>query len=102
VTGPGYAWYRLGSVPVRPSHYVYFFWSWVIQFDVGSAADEVAFADSSAPSPPTAVGGATPTFEVWARIRFEGPGFPHGRAEDKDAISVERVVLVREGGGANR
>jgi hypothetical protein len=35
-------------------------------------------------------------FEVWARIKFNGPGFPHGKPEEENAISVERVVLVRQ------
>jgi hypothetical protein len=34
-------------------------------------------------------------FEVWARIKFEGPRFPHAKSGDKDAIYVERVVLVK-------
>ncbi|MBI2298512.1 MAG: DUF4838 domain-containing protein [Armatimonadetes bacterium] len=33
--------------------------------------------------------------EFWARIKFEGPRFPHAKAGDKDAICVERVVLVK-------
>ena len=33
-------------------------------------------------------------FEVWARIKFEGPRFPHAKPGDKDAIYIERVVLV--------
>jgi hypothetical protein len=35
-------------------------------------------------------------FDIWARIKFEGPAFPHGQPEDKNAICVERVVLVRK------
>ncbi len=80
VPGPGYHWYRLPPVAVPPSTYVYFFWSWIIQFPIESA------------------GGASQpdkTFEVWARIKFEGPGFPHGKPEQKNAICVERVIVVR-------
>jgi len=80
VPGPGYHWYKLGTFPVGPSCYVYFFWSWIIQVDVGSAADPEQ---------------ADQTFEIWARIKFEGPGFPHGKAEAGNAIWVERVVLVK-------
>ena len=34
-------------------------------------------------------------FEFWARIKFEGLRFPHAKAGDKDAICVERIVLVK-------
>jgi len=30
-----------------------------------------------------------------ANIKFEGPGFPHGGPDEKNAINIERVVLVR-------
>ncbi len=80
VPGPGYHWYKMGTFVVRPTDYVYFFWSWIIQVDVGSAY--------SADAPDQ-------QFEVWACIKFEGPGFPHGKAEQKNAICVERVVLCR-------
>jgi hypothetical protein len=36
-------------------------------------------------------------FEVWARIKFTGPRFPHARPGDRDAIYVERLVLVNTG-----
>jgi len=62
------------------SSYVYFFWSWIIQVPVESAVD------AKAPSP---------RCEIWARIKFEGPGFPHGQGGRKNAIYVERVVVVR-------
>lgn len=79
VPGPGYHWYRLGEYAIGPSYYLYFFWSWIIQVDLGAAYDD-----------------ANPdrTFEIWARIKFEGPAFPHGAEGDANAISVERVVLV--------
>ena len=34
-------------------------------------------------------------YEVWARIKFEGPSFPYAKPGDSDAIYVERLVLVR-------
>lgn len=80
VSGPGYHWYKMGAFPVAPSCYVYFFWSWIIQVDVDSVAN---------PDHPEE------RFDVWARIKFEGPGFPHGLPEARNAISVERVVLVK-------
>lgn len=85
VPGPGYHWYKVGPAPMTPSACAWFFWSWIIQFPVGSAAD---------PQHPDQ------KFEVWARIKFEGPGFPHGKPDQKNAICVERVVLVRVPGAA--
>ena len=71
----------MGTFTIQPSYYVYFFWSWVIQVDVDCAHD---------PAHPEQ------RFDVWARIKFEGPGFPHGGADTPNAISIERVVLVKE------
>ncbi len=80
VPGPGYHWYKLGTTPIGPGYYVYFFWSWIIQVDVGAA--------HSADAPDQ-------KFDVWARMKFEGPDFPHGQEGDANAISVERVILVK-------
>ena len=33
--------------------------------------------------------------EVWARIKFTGPRFPHARPGEKDAIYIERLVLAK-------
>ena len=79
IPGPGYHWYKMGAFPIAPGYYAYFFWSWIIQVDVENVFD---------PARPDQ------KFEVWARIKFEGPRFPHARSGDKDAIYVERVVLV--------
>lgn len=81
IPGPGYHWYKMGTFRLGPSYYLYFFWSWIIQVDVDNAYD---------PRQPDQ------QFEIWARLKFEGPRFPHGRAEDPDAICVERVVLVKQ------
>jgi hypothetical protein len=84
VPGPGYHWYKLGTFQVTPSAYVYFFWSWIIQVRVDAVVD---------PDRPDQ------EFDVWARVKFEGPGFPHSKPDQKNAISVERVVLVKAAGG---
>lgn len=80
VSGPGYHWYKLPPVAVPPSTYVCFFWSWVVQFPIESAGE-----------------GSRPDekLEVCARIKFEGAGFPHGNPEQKNAICVERVIVIR-------
>ncbi|MBI3920727.1 MAG: hypothetical protein HY318_04850, partial [Armatimonadetes bacterium] len=81
VPGSGYNWYKMGVFCLKSSEYLYFFWSWIIQFDIDDAVD------SSHPDQ---------KFDVWARIKFEGPTFPHGKPDDKNAICVERVVLVKD------
>ncbi|NLO04816.1 MAG: DUF4838 domain-containing protein [candidate division WS1 bacterium] len=79
VPGPGYHWYNMGSFEIGPSYYLYFFWSWIIQLDIDAAWDDE---------------NPDQKFDIWARIKFEGPAFPHGDEADANAISVERVVLV--------
>ncbi|MBT7165346.1 MAG: DUF4838 domain-containing protein [Victivallales bacterium] len=79
VPAPGYHWYKFGTHPVGTSTYFYFFWSWIIQLDV----DDAMVAEA----PET-------RYDIWARIKFTGPDFPHGKADDANAIYVERVVLV--------
>ena len=81
VSGPGYHWYRLGRFEVSRSSYVWFFWSWIIQFPGEVAVD---------PKHPEQ------RFDIWARVKFEGPGFPHGKPGQTNTICVERVVLVRQ------
>jgi hypothetical protein len=83
VPGPGYHWYRFGTHTIPPSCYLYFFWSWIIQLDLDSIL-----------SP----GGGDESFTIWASIRFTGPDFPHGKADEPNAIWVERVVLERAKG----
>ena len=75
----GYHWFKLPPFSVGDGHYVYFFWSWNIQCDI---------APKGAP---------TDKFDIWAHIKFEGPAFPHGEAGQKNAISVERIVVVKAG-----
>jgi len=81
VTGPGYHWYRLNDVALSNYSYLYFFWSWIIQTDLNLDYDEEKPQQQ---------------FEIWANVKFEGPAFPHGKATDKNAISVERMVLVKK------
>jgi hypothetical protein len=80
VEGPGYHWYKMGVFPIGSSYYVYFFWSWIIQCDVDCVLDPNQTEQS---------------FEIWARVKFEGPLFPQGEPGKKNAISIERVTLVK-------
>jgi hypothetical protein len=81
VTGPGYHWIKVGTTKLTGRDQMYFFWSWHIQVDFDNAWDAAR---------PNA------EFDIWAHIKFEGPAFPHGKAGEKNAISVERVVLVKK------
>ena len=78
IPGPGYHWYKMGTFVVVPGTYAYFFWSWIIQVEIDRVFD---------PADPNV------QFDIWARIKFEGPLFPHAKAGQKDAIYVERLVL---------
>lgn len=78
VPGPGYNWYRLGTVRPTPSTYVFLTWSWWMQTDIGGDVDP------------------NQDYEVWGHLKFEGPLFPHGKAEDKNAIVLDQYVLVRQ------
>lgn len=81
VPGPGYNWYRIPDAKVSNGDYLYFFYSWIIQVDVDEVFD-LAHPEQK--------------FDVWAQLKFEGPAFPHGRANDKNAISVGNVVVVKK------
>ncbi len=76
IPGPGYHWYRLPACKVGTADYVWFFWSWIIQCDLSDGGGDL--------------------HEVHARIKFEGPAFPHGKPDQRNAISVERIVAVQK------
>jgi hypothetical protein len=80
VPGPGYHWYKMGTFAIVPGTYVYFFWSWIIQLEIDNAFD---------PAEPGA------KFEVWSRVKFEGPQFPHAGVGKTNSIYVERLVLLK-------
>ncbi len=80
IPGPGYHWYKMGEFAIAPSFYIYFFWSWIIQFDIENAYNPV---------------NPTQKFEVWAKVKFTGRRFPYTRPNESDAIFVERAVLVK-------
>jgi len=81
VPGPGYHWYRLNDTTLPRYSYLFFFWSWIIQLDLNLSHDQ---------------DNPQQQFEIWANIKFEGPAFPYGQPTEKNAISVERVVLVKK------
>ena len=80
VKGPGYNWYRLGVTRLVPGAFVYCFNSWLIQQSVAGAFD------SKRPNA---------KYEFWISMKFTGPAFPHGKDSDKNAIWVDRIVLIK-------
>jgi len=82
IPGAGYHWYRMGDVTFNNNRsYVFFTWSWFIQVDLNSVFD---------------ANNPEQQYEVWANLKFEGPAFPHGSVNDKNAIYVERLALVKK------
>jgi hypothetical protein len=80
VSGPGYHWYKIGTVAPTSSSYVFFTWSWHIQTYISDVAN--------AHNP-------NQQYDVWANIKLDGPLFPYGDPKDKNAVLVDRVVLVK-------
>jgi hypothetical protein len=82
VTGPGYHWYKMSDVVLpNDNSFLYFYPTWFTQIDLVNVFE---------PAKPNQ------KFDIWANIKFEGPLFSHGKAEDKNAISIERVVVVKK------
>jgi len=78
VPGPGYHWYKLGTWSLTENNFL-----WIYHLNV-----EVSLRNALDPLRPGA------DYEVWARIKFEGPAFPHGAEGQENAIFMERVVAV--------
>ncbi len=78
VSGPGYQWYELGTWALSESNFL-----WIYHVNL-----EVALRDALDPLHPGKA------FTLWARVKFEGPAFPHGATDRENAIFVERVVAV--------
>lgn len=79
IPGPGYHWYKLGTGALKETAYLYFLRTWIIQVDMNGLDAE----------------SATQQFEIWANIKFEGPATPHGQPNEKNTISIERLVLLK-------
>jgi hypothetical protein len=79
VPGRGYHWYKLGTSKLTDDCYLYLFPSWIVQYRLGIACN---------PMKPEM------EYEIWAKIKCTGPAFPHGKAGETNAISVERIVVV--------
>ena len=74
---PGYNWYHLGTGKITPESYFHFFGSWDYQQYFSTMTDTVS------------------EFEFHLHLKFTGKVFG-GKAEDKNAIYIDRLVLVRK------
>ena len=81
VTEPGYHWYKIGSTTLTGDTLMYFFKGWEIKLGVGDAFDM---------NEPDA------KVDVWVSVKFTGPSFPFGKAEEQDAIWFDRAILVKQ------
>jgi hypothetical protein len=80
VKGPGYHWYKIGSVAPTSSSYVFFTRSWYIQLYISDVANSH---------------NSDQQYDVWANIKLDGPIFSYGNPKDKNAALVDRVILVK-------
>ena len=82
VTGPGYHYYKLMDFTPGVNDFFFYFFDWSLQYTgMGSIVDQF---------------GAGVHYAVWASIKFTGPAYPYGNANDANGIYVERVFLVRD------
>ncbi len=77
----GYNWCKIGTVKLSSDCYMPFFWSWILQVGVADAFD---------PNHEDA------KFDVWLSIKFTGPAYPFGKAQDPNTISIDRLILIRD------
>jgi hypothetical protein len=80
VPGPGYHWYRGPRFPLYPGSFVYATKSWQFQQHL------------------TSLGAQTRPGEIWEAhlsVKFTGPAYPHGKADDANAAFIDRMILVR-------
>lgn len=80
INDPGYGLYRLGRLAVPPGSYIWITNSWRIQIPVGFAHD-TARPDQQ--------------WDIYVSLKLTGPTYPHGGADDEDAVWVDRVILVK-------
>lgn len=80
VKKPGYNWYKLGTTRLNGDCYMFIFKSWHITLGTSNPYD---------------MNDPDRKFDIWVRIKFTGPSFPHGKPGEKDAIYFERMMLVK-------
>ena len=78
IKGPGYHWYTIGETfRPRPAGYIYLTNKWFVQFPQSPAWS----ADPDSP------------WRIHVSMKFTGPAYPGGKAEDSNAIFIDRIVL---------
>ncbi len=79
IPGPGYHWYQVNHIRVSHDAYLYVPGDWTIQF----------------PLKATNAGEGTEC-QVWLRLKFTGPAYPHGKTDEPNAIYLERMILLKQ------
>ncbi|MBQ6472771.1 MAG: DUF4838 domain-containing protein [Victivallales bacterium] len=80
IHGGGYHWYVIGkSFAPRPAGYIYLTSKWYVQFP-----QSLAYA----------VGPHSP-WRIHVSMKFTGPAYPGGNAQDDNAIWIDRIVLEK-------
>lgn len=80
ITTGAYRLYPIGRTALSPLCYIWFDWSWGIQF-----YDIVELYDPDNPGK---------QWDLWASVRFEGPAYDPQSPTEKNRFYVDRVVLV--------
>ena len=75
----GYSWYKLGVFKMTPGAY-FFGLDWYAQQTFSGVFD---------PRDPER------RYELWVSLKFTGPAYPHGKADEHNAIYLDRVLLIR-------
>jgi len=81
VPGTGYHWYKLGTYQITENNFI-----WMYAVNLG-----IELGDARDPLNPAG------EYDIWARIRFEGPAFRNDAKTEKNTISIEWVVAVKKG-----
>ncbi|MDO9542296.1 MAG: DUF4838 domain-containing protein [Kiritimatiellia bacterium] len=79
IPGEGYHWYKLGTYQLTENNFL-----WIYDVDL-----EINLRGARDPLDTAA------EYDLWARIKFEGPAFPHGKKEQKNAVCIERITAVK-------
>ena len=77
----GYNWYKLGTTTLTSDCYMFIHKSWNIKLGIANAFD---------PNAPEA------KYDVWVSMKFSGPAYPFGKADEANSVSIERVMLIKK------
>jgi hypothetical protein len=81
IPGSGYHWYKLGTYCINKNNFLWIYGA-DLSIEVSDARD---IFDPSC------------QYDIWARVKFEGPAFPYGGKKGKNAILIEWIVAVKKG-----